>query len=928
MGKGPADTTSQTHDKPVAQEAKDHKTDAAQKLHDDAHAKPQDKSLDKPADKPAETKLDQTREALLKNAEQSFDHTQNSLFFAKQITDYVTAKKPMTDKVTVQDANGAERTITVADHIKELKVQIAKEANSAVAITREMKPDLINQMMSETITRRNTQARELGLDPKHLDSTAVLQEINKTSDAGRKEKLQQLFETNQQVEKVKAIENAPAAALLNFANLKGGGYTNPDVPVERMANGRLKSDQKDVLDAMGMIMEAGKNKDLRNNENYTRAVNQVLPRLETGSDRAGAINENLQKAIEAGQKGDKAEQERLLRDNVKKADEMNIAGLAQLMRDPKFTKLQNEKVLEELTGTVTTASVSRLKLAELLTEQGKFGEAQKLTMRVKAELPEVMYSANPDGSLRYNESPIIDLKKLDQNVSRSSTFNPDQLSADLAQYQRKLQQFTGQGLGDDDRTTKQKEQDNAKLAGELQKLEDSMKGQLAKQMQDLADAKKGLGEEKQRVNGELLKLEKDPSITDESKQIKKQALDRELEIIKNQEELLDREGKANNRNQNVVRMLEASLDLSKEDRSAARANLEAIKKDDPEFWNANAKAFEEMSKAAEEPGWWDKWGRKAAIIAGCVAGAALAVAFAPVAIAGGTALLAGAGLSGTALTVGGGLLGTAAVTAGGAMAGATIVGGTRGIAELTGGRKTSTETWTQDLQAGANAGGSSALMVSGFGLSARVAAAMRGAQAVEASAGLLPTVARSAKALVSLPGIATIGGTTAIGTGLDAATGQDISWQSVATHAAIQAGGFVAPFASAKPMSLFATEGGMTAKQAMWAGKQWLGAETLLQGVSGYQAYKARSEYGADANDYLRNQNDIYSLVAGPAKFDPTASLYQAGRVSERAKEFMPVKSSSQIFDMVQSGGKTVVTSDKSVLTDAEEIARARDAQQ
>ena len=143
MGKGPADTTSQTHDKPVAQEVKDHKTDAAQKLHDDAHAKPQDKSLDKPADKPAETKLDQTREALLKNAEQSFDHTQNSLFFAKQITDYVIGKKPMTDKVTVQDANGAERTITVADHIKELKVQIAKEANSAVAITREMKPCLL-----------------------------------------------------------------------------------------------------------------------------------------------------------------------------------------------------------------------------------------------------------------------------------------------------------------------------------------------------------------------------------------------------------------------------------------------------------------------------------------------------------------------------------------------------------------------------------------------------------------------------------------------------------------------------------------------------------------------------------------------------------------------------------------------------------------
>lgn len=882
-------------DKRVAQEPESvaGKSDAAVRLYDDANGKP----IDTAKDKPRETSFDlgQAREVFYTRAEQSFDHAQNSLFYAKQITDYVSAQRPMSDRVVVPDASGVNRTMTVGEHIQELKGKISREASDAVALTREIDPKLVMQMMSDTIAKRNMQARELGLNVQGLDEKTVSEEIGKTSDNVRKAKLQQLLEANQQVDKIKAVENAPAAALLNYANLKGGGYTNPAVPVERMPNGRLKSDQRDVLEAMGMIIEAGKNKDLRNHEHYVRAINQVLPRLETGTERAGTILDNLQKSVLAGAKGDKVEQEKLLRDSVNKADNMNIYGLAQLIKDPKFAKLQNPKVLEQMEGTIAAASMSRLKLAELLTEQGKFGEAQKLTLRVKAEVPEAMYNTDPDGNVRYNLSPLVDLKKLDQNVTRSSNFNPDQLSSDLAQYQRKIQQFNGQAVGDDKQSLKQKEVDNTKLATEIQKLEDSMKGQLATQSKNLEDAKKGLVEERQRLNVTLLGLEKEFSLTDEMKEIKKISLERELQILSDQELLLDREAKANNRNQNVVRMLEATFDLSKQDTSAARANLQAIKQSDPELWQAKAKAFEAMSKAAEEPGWWDRWGRKAALVAAAVAGAAVAIVGAPVAIAAAGTMLAATSLSGTSLAVGTAILGTGLATVGGAAAGGFLMGQSRLLADVTDGRRTSKETWKEDLFAGASAGADGALMASSIGLGPRLRSIMGAATTTEGAV----LSSRIASPIAVSTAIAS---TTAYQIGLDKLKGEEISPHSVAINALGQGASIFLPFKLEKQYALFAEKASLL-PQIKWSANPTLIGLGLTQG------------------------SDLYNLFATPSKLDPGANVDQAGLVSERAKHFMPVTSSGELLGMVQQRGKTVVTNSNSILSDALGLARVRDYQ-
>jgi hypothetical protein len=892
---------------------------AAQKLHSDAQ------EVHRPREVKHNAEQDKNFSAYDTLTKEAFSHTQIANKAAVLVSDYARSGKPLDSQVTVTDESGASRNITVAEHIKELKGVIDKEANTAVGVSDKLKSEIVNQLLSDALVKRNSLGQELGLQPKEINSEKLNELVASTTDASKKEKLEKLLEAQGRVEQVKNMENAQAATRMVYANLKGGGYTDSSAPLVVQENGKIKANQKDVLDAMQLLMEAGRNKDLRNNELYVRAVNQVVPRLETGSGKVEIINESIRKSVEAGSHGDKSEQEKALKLAVEQADKINVGDLAQLMRDPRFVNLQKESVLNELTETITMASMARLKYAEFLTQEGRYGDAQKQALRVKAELPEVMYGMDATGHAKYNESPIVDIGKLDQAVSRSSGFDPQKLNADLAAFQLKLGKLNGETIDDTKDSTSNKEKDNARLTGELQELERNMHGQLAKQKEELADARRGMGEEKERITGELGKLDKEFSITDESRQVKKLALERELDIIKKQEELLKLEEKANNRNENVVRMLEATYDLAREDRSAARANLEAIKKSDPEFWQSNKEVFDNLEKAATDPGWWDTWGRKTAIVLACVAGVAVAWWAGPAIIAAGIAAAGYVGLTGSSATIVGSIGGLTATTAAGATAGAVTMAGGHMIADATGGRRTSQESLLQDMQVGANAGGSSALSFASIGFAGRVAYTVARNGAILNSSQETLTVSQMARTTLntanSWQGRVAITGGAGIRTGLDYVSGKDdaLSWKNYGGNLWNQTLFMLPGAAYAKGMpQLGEVTLGALKGHASYSVGQYLTFEGINQTLAGSSELYQKHQQGPDYTGW-KDSTHVLSFM-GLDSFDPSTNNYQAGRVKQNFDNNYNY-GLTYYSTKLDKGNHAVVHNNKSVLTDAAEQA-------
>ncbi len=128
-----------------------------------------------------------------------------------------------------------------------------------------------------------------------------------------------------------------------YSSFKAAGLTDPETGLQKDKNGGLKASQKDVLDAVQLLTEAGSNKEFRSSRLYVEAVSTVLPKLENSSAKVQSITKDMQDATVAGQKGNKVEQERLLKHAVSQADQTNTAAIAQMLRDPMFVASQRSQ---------------------------------------------------------------------------------------------------------------------------------------------------------------------------------------------------------------------------------------------------------------------------------------------------------------------------------------------------------------------------------------------------------------------------------------------------------------------------------------------------------------------------------------------------------------------------------------------------------
>ena len=638
----------------------------------------------------------------------AYGHLTKAQQAANEIAAYIKGGHKEGETVTVKGADGKDKTEKLGDRIAELKKTVDTECSTAVGHSANINQKEMATLVQSTRNDRNQQARDLGLDPNHMSKEAIVTARKTMTDAPSVAKLDKLAETQQKLDSFQSIQNAPAYTRMLYASFKGAGLTDPESGMVRDAGGSLKASQKDVLDAVQLLSEAGTNKELRNSKLYVQAVSTIMPKLENGSERTQAITKDLDQAVAAGAKGNKVEQERLLKDAVNQADQTNTAAIAQLLRDPRFVESQQDKtVVNAMATSAVMGNTARLQYAQFLAGEGKFHDAQGLVVRVAAEMPEVLHN---------NKSTYFDLTKLNQQMSNSSNVNPGDIKNLLDNFNDAM----GKG----------------KITGKdgAHELMDQLKAKTAQYKTETADGQNGLTDAQKRLDERTKEFNSKTWLTDDAKKIEQQELQREALMIQDLKKNVDADVANAKKMGSVVKLYEAGLDVSEENRASARALLAEVKKEDPSLAAATQDGkpsfFATLDKAAQEPGWWDRNWRKVAFTGAIVAGAAVG---ALTCWTGPGALVFGAGTTAALATTFG--LGIA----GGAVAGAATFAGTHEVLYATGNVKEKVN-FMADVKQGAQAGALGAFITSTGPL-------MEAAGALPTAAGTATNGARALSAL-------------------------------------------------------------------------------------------------------------------------------------------------------------------------------------
>jgi hypothetical protein len=876
-----------------------------------------------------------------KQTEEIFGRITTAKQSADALADLIVSKKPMDEKLTVTGADGKPHQTTVGERIKELKQTVDNAANQAVVMSKSIDQAEVSRQLNNSIAERNTIAKELGLDTNKLSSANITEALKNPGDNATKVKLESLLAAQNKFEDFKTLENAPAFTKLIYAQLKGGGFTNPNTPVEMLPNGKLKVDRADITDAMSLITEAGSSKELRNHPLYLNAVNEVFPRNENGSQKVQVLTQELQNAVELGSKGNKVEQEKALKAAVAEADKINVPLIAQMVKDPAFASRQNPEVLKEMANTVVMAETARLQYAQFLAEQGRFGEAHKLTLRVKAELPEVMYNIGADGKVSYADNRFVDLAKLDRQMAASSTFDPNKLNTDINNFRTQFQRLQG---GNTDASTETKESlygkgmNNAQVKADLGALSASMDGQLATQKRELTESKQTIEAEKAKLEAEQKGLGSRKFVTEEEGKIEAKRIEDQIKLLDLQKTQIEEQLTNNTKNTQLVRMLEASYDLAREDRSAANAKLAEIERGDPAFVAEHRKDLDQLKEMAKEPGWWDRWGKKACIVGAVVVGVAAGIWLGPGAIAtgaaAGTAAAAALGVTGVGATmlttagVVGGItalgIGTGAVAAGGTGIMRLAADHTGGVAVDRDGKPIYSKSIYADMgDVGKVAATTTAMIALPGGAGAVAKAAGVGGEAAVATtlAGRALNLGKVGAANLAFGTTFTLGQTA-----IEKMTNPsaDIKWTGLSADSFVGQVGINSAFGLGSVVGQSGRVAGMLGKvvsaeriaPVMWAPL----TIAATQGISTYGDYQGVKEYGASYNGFQTSQS-----LFGPWGFTPhdeSKSLFQANRVREAWQGL----DQGQSYYTTRADNAGVMIGYNSVLASATRLAAQRDA--
>lgn len=676
-------------DKPteVQQKATDPgKDDAANKLRQEAQQAEQRKVTDKADGKDASQPEKKTVDP--------YNNLQTAQAAANEIAMYFKRGMKDSDKIQVKYGDGQVKEVTVGDRVKELKTIVKNECEFAIGASDKIRQTSskpgeasVASMIQDNNERRKALALELGMLPDKIN----MQEINERMAKAKgeeKTKFEQLHTLQGQREKLEAWKNAPSYTRTFYAMLKAEGVADPTSGIEKLADGRPKVNEKEVMDAYQLVREAGRlNPDFKSTRVFANADSHVsaLYAMHQG-DRTQRLIDNVLQSHEAGRQGNTAEQERLLKAAVDEANKVDLSLIAAQLRIKE--NQENEQVKTALTSILANANNAKLEMASFLKDKGRFAEAQQYFNDVKCD--PVGAGLIYKGVDEKTKLPIYrdeSMAQLDNALSAGIKLTPGAIDQTLQKYNDAMQ----------------RQDHNAAQAGV-----DQLYNTAAEMKKQVEEANRSLEQERVRLSEAKANLDKRTELDENAKQIEQLRIDAELQLINN---TVTMRNASANRLYNQARLMDADLRLAKATpeygSQSAHDIYEEVKRNDPELvklLNDNVpkdeegrNAMDQRLEASREKGWWERNWRAVATVGAVAAGV---VVGALTIWSGPGAAVFGAGTTAALLTT----MGVA--TAGGVIAGGlTYHGVHRGLTN------DKSDFWG-DFKEGGMIGGSTALLVS------------------------------------------------------------------------------------------------------------------------------------------------------------------------------------------------------------------------
>ncbi|MBX9938832.1 MAG: hypothetical protein K2Y32_06240 [Candidatus Obscuribacterales bacterium] len=529
------------------------------------------------------------------------------------------------DKIKVTDSNGNEVEMTVDERVKQLKREIDTQFSNAIKKTdneqtAKQQTEALTELVKQNTIERVVLSQKLGIDlvlsnPGEVRAqidTLMRQEPNNPD-------LRRMNELQTEMERLRSASELSSATKMIYAQYMAAGLTNEKYGLEKGENGKLLVDPKDVQLAAHMIIQAGENKDFRDNPTYQKALASVGEHLGV-KDRAEAITK---KVSEAAIERDPAKKEAMLKEAVEETKKIGLDKLATLYRDPEFMARQSQEVQDRIKATVDSANNARLEYMRLLTSQGRTTDAEKLMVQIKADDPGAVGRLEKNGDKLEFKYNTPEWQALDNQMALGTSTIADHYRQLGALYNQKMSegQLTSSGRGANAGFEEiLKNGANRSDIGADQILK-AMKLLTMKREEERKQSVIGLDAEIKGLKAELAALPGKAFDVEAKRDMAREEIEDKLRVLEATKLQLEENAKLVNAFEDAERrMLVINRYCMLNERSSASQELEALKREHPEYWNNrfNNDQKEEIELACEYVPWYKDWRTYAVIGAGIV----------------------------------------------------------------------------------------------------------------------------------------------------------------------------------------------------------------------------------------------------------------------------------------------------------------------
>jgi hypothetical protein len=576
------------------------------------------------------------------------------------------------DKIKVTDSKGNEVEMTVDERVKQLKREIDTQFSTAIKKTDNVPTEALTELVKQNTLERVALSQKLGIDIVLSNPGEVRTQIdNLMKQQPNNPDLLRMNQLQTDMERLRGVGELSSATKMLYAQYMAAGLTNEKYGLEKGENGKLLVDPKDVQLAAHMIIQAGENKNFRDNPTYQKALASVGEHLGV-KDRGEAITK---KVTEAAIERDPAKKEAMLKEAVEQTKGIGLDKLATLYRDPEFMARQSQEVQDRIKATVDSANNARLEYMRLLTSQGRTADAEKLMVQIKADDPGAVGRLEKNGDKLEFKYNTPEWQALDNQMALGTTTNAAQFRQLADLYNKKMAegQLTSSGRGSSasfDEVLKNGANRSDIGADQILK---AMQQLTIKREEERKQSVNGLDAEIKGLKAELSGLPGKSFDVEAKREMAREEIEDKLRVLEATKRQLEENAKKVNDFEDAERrMLVINRYSMLNEKSSASEELEALKRDHPEYWNTrfNDEQRQQIEKACEYVPWYKDW-RTYAIVGAGVVGAVVGFGVASAATSAGAVAGTAAFLGVSATTAG---IGLAAV----GTAGGVVLGGTAG----------------------------------------------------------------------------------------------------------------------------------------------------------------------------------------------------------------------------------------------------------